>query len=125
MKKKAWDLLSKIVRMQAADDAGYTKCVTCGVCKPWSEMQAGHFIPGRKNSVLFDERGVHPQCYRCNVRLKGNMVEYFVYMEWMVGRGVIDDLRRLKHKTVKFTRADHMERINEYKQRLQALQVAA
>ena len=88
-------------------------------------MQAGHFIAGRGNGVLFDERGIHPQCYHCNIGLKGNMVEYFVFMEWSHGRDVINDLRRLKHQTVKFTRDDHLTRILQYRLRLNALQEAA
>ena len=127
LKKKAWDLLSKIIRMQAANRMGNCKCVTCGAWKPWhgAGMQAGHFIAGRGNSILFDERGIYPQCYHCNIGLKGNMVEYFVFMEWKHGRKVIDDLRELKHQTVKFTRHDHLMRIDEYKHRLQKLQGAA
>ena len=125
LKKKAWDLLSKIIRMQAADRAGYVECVTCWTYKPWKEMQAGHFISGRGNSILFEERGIHPQCSRCNIVFKGNMVEYFIFMERKHGRKVINDLRTLKHQTVKFTKHDHLMRIDEYKHRLQKLQEAA
>jgi hypothetical protein len=42
--------------------------------------------------VLFSERGVHGQCYHCNVGLKGNKLEYWLFMERTYGRKVIDQL---------------------------------
>lgn len=35
-------------------------------------MQAGHAIGGRTGAVLLDEEIIRPQCYRCNVALRGN-----------------------------------------------------
>lgn len=39
-------------------------------------LQAGHFVSGRHNAGLFSEKGVHAQCYNCNINLKGNTLEY-------------------------------------------------
>jgi len=93
-KKKAWDSFSKWVR-QNGSIAGFNECVTCGRKKPWKELHAGHFIPGRHNSVLFDERNVHPQCYACNVVLGGNGPKYQRYMKSKYGQKVIDELEEL------------------------------
>lgn len=93
LKKKVWAVFSKYIRNKYAVN-GKVMCVTCGEWKEVKEMQAGHFIPGRHNSVLFDERNVHPQCYACNICKKGNMVEYFRFMQITYGDEVIEELRR-------------------------------
>ena len=37
LKNKAWDLLSKIVRLESTDKNGYVKCVTCGKVAFWEK----------------------------------------------------------------------------------------
>jgi hypothetical protein len=82
-KQKAWAAFSLFIRTRDK------KCVTCPT---GSAQQAGHFIDGRSNAVLFSEKGVHGQCYHCNVGLKGNKLEYWLFMERTYGRKVIDQL---------------------------------
>lgn len=95
-KKRAWVEFSKWVRLHEADSMGMVKCVTCPKVGHWKTMQAGHFIPGRHNSILFDERGVHSQCYACNCGwLKGNPRKYNAYMIQTYGQKVIDELEQL------------------------------
>ena len=125
LKKRAWTLLSKCIRIEASDSLGMCRCVTCGVSKPWIEMQSGHFIAGRTNSILFDERGIHVQCPACNLWRNGAFIEYFIFMEAKYGRPVIEALRALKYKTVKFDRSELLGRIEGYKRRLERLQEAA
>lgn len=92
LKKETWDMFSKWVRLSMASPDGNVECVTCGRIKNYKEMQAGHFIPGRHGTVLFDERNVHPQCYTCNVVLGGNGPKYYKYMLKRYGQKVIDEL---------------------------------
>ena len=67
IKKKAWDMFSKWIRLKDADKDGYVTCYTCGKRSLWNRgMQAGHGIPGRNNSVLFDTDVVRVQCVGCN-----------------------------------------------------------
>ena len=94
---------------------GYNTCVTCCKSFHWKNLQAGHFIDGRMNSVLFDERGVWPQCYACNVCKHGNKVEYYQHMMRLHGQEVIDELRLLPKKTVVFTRQDYDDIYNKYR----------
>lgn len=118
-KKKAWAIFSKYIRLKGSDN-GYNKCCTCGVVKHWKELQAGHFIPGRSNSILFVEDNVHPQCRRCNYN-EGNGPEYFAFMETVYGRERIDELRSLRHKKVKFTAFDYKAIHDEYKKKFDDL----
>lgn len=95
-KEQAWDIFSIYIRLRDEEQG----CFTCPVQKPWKEMQAGHFISGRHNSVLFDERNCHSQCVRCNVFLKGNMIEYYPRMLAVYGQATISELKMLDKRTV-------------------------
>lgn len=115
-KKKAWDSFSRYIRtrdcVRFTGDPEHGICVTCKRPYPFKQLQAGHFIAGRTNSVLFDEDAVYSQCYGCNVGRGGAAVEYFVWMEEEVGREKIDELRAKRHQTVKYTLFDY-ERIRD------------
>lgn len=63
-KKKTWDAFSKYIRErdwkaqgeQYVGDKKSASCVTCSKMYPvegQGTMQAGHFIPGRNNHVLY------------------------------------------------------------------------
>lgn len=112
-KDEAWNVFSKYIRLKYADSKGFVQCVTCGIVKFWKEMQAGHFVPGRGNGILFDERCVHPQCYRCNCILHGNLIEYFPFMVRTYGQEVIDELKRNAKVAVKRTAEWYQQFINE------------
>lgn len=84
IKKKAWAIFSKYIRLSNADKNGMVKCYTCTTVKHWKEMQAGHGIGGRGNAVLFLEKIVKPQCVGCNMFAHGR---YAVFT-----RKLIDEL---------------------------------
>lgn len=124
LKKQAWDLLSKCIRLEAADSYGIAECVSCGDRYHYKNLQAGHFIDGRHGAVLFDERGIHPQCARCNIFLKGNKVPYTLFMLDKYGKEVVDELLSLGKgvgPVRKWTRTELEELIASYKIRLEAL----
>jgi len=77
-KQKAWALFSKYIRLRDAlatiGNRRQCKCITCDDVRNIYGvgcMQAGHFIPGRNNAVLFNEEQVHGQCLtkHSNLRL--------------------------------------------------------
>ncbi len=70
LKKKAWSLLSKIKRLEEANDNGIVECYTCEKRDHWKTMQAGHLLDGRNNAILFEEIGIHPQCLTKDSNLK-------------------------------------------------------
>lgn len=84
MKAKLWPVFSRYIRMRDCLEATGTithgVCCTCGRSYPIGKLQAGHFIPGRADSILFEPTCVHSQCYRCNVLRQGEWVKYFRYM---------------------------------------------
>lgn len=102
LKNKLWVEFSKYIRTRGANADGMNHCVTCWAIKPWKELQAGHFIAGRLNSNLFDERGCHPQCSLCNVVKSGNGPMYYKFMLKTYGQDVIDELLAQNTQTRKW-----------------------
>ena len=87
MKKTAWQWFSKYIRLRdclkTTGNPEIGRCVTCGNIKLFTELQAGHGIGGRSNSILFDEELVNAQCVYCNYHKKGN---YENYIEVLIDR---------------------------------------
>lgn len=122
-KDKAWDAFSAYIRTRdclrftGSRDEGM--CITCKLPKPYKELQAGHFIGGRGNAVLFDERIVYSQCGYCNQKppmgLGGNYVQYTLFMldEW--GREMVDEFTLLRKATKVYKTHDFMEIEQLYK----------
>lgn len=114
LKNRAWKQFSIFIRSEGADPDGFNKCVTCDVRKHWKELQAGHFIRGRLNSNLFDERGVWPQCYSCNVGAQGNVVIYYKFMLEKFGQQTIDELILQNNTTRKWLPGELQEICKKY-----------
>lgn len=116
-KDNAWKSFSAYIRtrdcIRFTGNPEQGKCITCNRSYPFKQLQAGHFIQGRSNSVLFDDRLVYSQCFSCNGNPPfgkgGNYVEYFVFMEKEWGREKIDEFLALKHTIVQYKLHDFIE----------------
>jgi hypothetical protein len=86
-KERAWDSFSKYIRLRDCIATTGTKdegiCVTCGERFPFKELQAGHALAGRNNSILFDEELVNAQCGGCNGYGGG---KYGKYSVWFIAK---------------------------------------
>jgi len=109
-KKKTWTEFSKYIRLRDAIKSTGTIttviCCSCGKEYPAFGkgcVQAGHFIAGRKYSILFEPTCVASQCYNCNVNLKGNWVGYCEFMLEEYGMEEITRLIKLSKTRVKFS----------------------
>jgi hypothetical protein len=124
-KEKAWTAFSKYIRtrdcLRFTGNPNKGVCVSCRRPYDFKQLQAGHFISGRGNAVLFDERIVYSQCYGCNVGRGGSYVEYFVFMEKEWGREKIDEFRQLKHDTKIYKVFDFQEIEQKFKDKTQLL----
>jgi hypothetical protein len=121
-KGKAWHEFSRYIRVRDAlrttRGIENCKCCSCGRIYPafgLKCLQAGHFIPGRHNAVLFNELGCHGQCYNCNVRLKGAWPEYHEFMVDNYGQEAVDYMLMEKNQTIKFLPFELEELRNLYK----------
>ena len=128
-KDAAWKSFSRYIRLRDClrftGDPDNGRCITCGRDYPFKKLQAGHFIQGRGNAVLFDERIVYSQCLGCNgnppMGKGGNYVEYFVFMEKEWGRDKIEEFRQLKYQTVIYKDFDFERIRQEYDEKTAAL----
>jgi hypothetical protein len=98
-REAAWAEFSRFIRLRdALITTGHmmeAECITCGRRYPIEgrgSIQAGHFLPGRHDAVLFDEQGVNAQCYRCNVTRSGMWPTYYEKMVSMYGPGILDEM---------------------------------
>ena len=122
-KARAWKACSKYIRYRDSYQ-GYAPCCTCGTVKPISGpgcIQAGHFIPGRNNAILYDERDIAAQCGVCNVLRQGMWVEYEQFMLKTYGQDVIDELKRMKNDVLPMSASDHLEKEAYFKEKLAEL----
>lgn len=107
LKGKAWKLFSEYIRLRdcllTTGLPDYGRCITCSKTVPRKLLQAGHFIPGRRNANLFSEKGTHAQCYNCNINLKGNTLEYRRKIIELYGEGADVQLEQEAKKLKQFT----------------------
>lgn len=131
-KEIAWGCFSLYIRtrdsLRTTGDIEECVCCTCPNTKPRTGVgciQAGHWIPGRNNAVLFSEEGVHGQCYQCNGNppygKKGNPIEYWKFMEEMYGRKVMDRLIEESHGTVIYKKHDYDYIADKYRRKTERL----
>lgn len=119
-KKKAWDACSKYVRQKHSIE-GMCTCFTCGVSKPIPEIQAGHAIQGRGNSILFETDGIRPQCASCNVWQGGRLDIFIPKLIDEIGRQRYDELLALKAVSKKFTVNDYIDLCQEFTEQYRIL----
>lgn len=76
VKAKAWTAFSLYIRtrdcLKATGTPNLGICVTCGKQCDIKQLQAGHFIGGRTNSVLFVEDNCFAQCLTEESNLTAN-----------------------------------------------------
>lgn len=119
LKTKAWFYFSRYIRLR--DCNAYQKngmvapCFTCHTITHFNKLQAGHFLQGRGNSILFDEDGVHAQCVRCNIWLRGNPDEYWPKMVSSYGLEKVEEMVKRKHQLKDYSDSDLEEIISKYK----------
>ena len=124
-KETAWKWFSKYIRLRdslaTTGDIYFFKCITCGEVKPFNEMDAGHGIPGRMNSILFNEDLTNGQCRTCNREGKGEFQMYKHVLIERHGQDKWDFWQSIKKKAVKYTDQD-LEAISDlYRQKTNEL----
>ena len=108
-------VFSIYIRSKAADNNGVAECYTCGVRKPWKDLQCGHFVSRAHRSVRWEAKNCRVQCYACNVMRSGNLAEFTVRLQKECGGEFVDDLLRMKHHVVKFSTVELQNLIDWYK----------
>lgn len=115
LKKKADKVFSRYIRLRDSKD-GIAECITCGAQKPIAQMQAGHFVSRRVNSLRYDELNVNAQCYACNVMRYGEQFAYAKALDLKYGKDTANKLWVRRFETHKFTIPELQKIIEEYKE---------
>ncbi len=122
VKKEAAEKLQMLVRLKAADDNGYCKCVTCDAVKPWNNgMQGGHFINRNKTKWFLSEENIHPQCDGCNgfgMKFHNKEIVYTLYMQEMYGVDFVQHMIDTKDEVIKLSRMDLEDNIADFKEQI-------
>jgi len=124
-KKKAWDEFSRYVRMRdCLKTTGLPFvgiCITCWRRFHISYLQAGHFIAGRRNAILFDERGTNAQCKWCNETKHGEPKKYKVVMIERYGKKKVDQMIIDAKKVIQDKDMDFGQITKTYRMKYEAL----
>ena len=113
LRKELWGWFSKFIR---ARDGGV--CFTCGATGcVGSNYHAGHFIPQSvcNMDARFDDRFVRGQCFRCNINLSGNSVEFRKELVKCLEKGALEEYENSYKNPVKWGRVDFEVEIAHYK----------
>lgn len=96
-------------------------CISCGK-RITGRVNASHYYNANNHwNVRFDENNVHSSCITCNQHLSGNLIEYGIRLEKLIGSDEFAILREDAYKTRKFTIDELKGIIAEYKRKLKEL----
>lgn len=124
-KENAWKWTSMFVRLRECRESTGTEengvCFTCGRLVPFNQMDAGHFLSGRHNSVLFDAKWIRGQCKVCNQNLGGNPKAFREKLVRMYGEEAVSSVESVKYETMKMTIDNYNEIAIDMKARYKGL----
>jgi hypothetical protein len=124
-KNTSWKWFSKYIKFRDAikttGDIYYAKCITCGEIHSIEDMDAGHGISGRANSILFNEYLVNAQCRKCNRHGGGELQMYKKILIDMYGQEQWDLWQTEKHQPKQFTNDDYESIAKTYKIKIKQL----
>ena len=111
-------IFNKFIRLR---DKGQV-CISCQ--KPINGVShASHYLSaGGHSNVRFNEDNVWVSCYKCNVMLSGNQVEYRKALIKKIGIERVEWLENNGSKEKKWTKDELKELITEYKQKVKQLE---
>jgi hypothetical protein len=124
-KATAWKNFSKYIKLRDAikttGNILYAKCITCGEVKLIEDMDAGHGIPGRMNSILFNEDLVNAQCRQCNRGGGGELQMYKKVLIERYGQDKWDYWQSTKNTPVQYTPFDYEQIVRTYREKVNKL----
>lgn len=124
LKKDLWKLFALYVKKKASEDGEYVNCYTCNAVMKigTSNCHAGHWLSKKGSSRhYFNEDNVRPQCYRCNINLGGNAPVFERRLKEEIGEEAVEAMYETRLVSIKRSRDWYLEKIEEYKQKLAAL----
>lgn len=88
-------------------------CISCQKRINGVTHASHYYSAGTHTNVRFDENNVHSSCYKCNVQLSGNLIEYGIHLEKKIGADEFTMLRERAYITRKYTK-DELKELSEF-----------
>lgn len=121
MDKKLWKVFSEFIRRRDADENGICTCITCGLQRPWRQMDCGHGIPRQHWGTRYDERNNNAQCKRCNGFEGGSQEAYARAVDIKHGEGTWEHLLLKKQFGKRLSSFEIDVLTKHYKQKIKEL----
>lgn len=115
-------VFSLYIRQRHADDNGMVECFTSGVVKHWKEVHCGHFQSRRHLATRWDEENCQVQSVAENIFNQGNQFQFGLNLDAKHGKGFAESLLIKANTTVKFSRAEIVDMIALYKEKVKDLE---
>lgn len=113
---------SELIRKSHADKNGLVYCYTCGVRKPYTEIDCGHYRSRRFMQTRFDLDNLKPQCIACNRYKHGNLEIYRQKLVRELGEEKVIEIETRPSKKISETELEQL--IRERKQAIDNLPIA-
>jgi hypothetical protein len=124
-KKKAWHWFSLYTRLrdciETTGTSTYGICITCGARLTLKELQCGHAIPGRGNSILLDDTLCAAQCVRCNIFQNGQHGIFALKIIDKYGREYYEEAIRRSKQGKKMVAYEWQEKADYFKEKYEGL----
>lgn len=101
--KKLDRIFQLYIRLRDVNNQGAFRCISCGRYKPFSQMDAGHFIGRAAMSLRYCTSNVFGQCRYCNRILNGNLLDYRKSLVQKLGEEKVEWLEAQKHSTKSYS----------------------
>jgi 5-methylcytosine-specific restriction endonuclease McrA len=116
--KAAQLVFNKFIRLRDKDEL----CISCGK-KINGVKHASHYLSaGGHSAVRYNEDNVWVSCYKCNVMLSGNQIEYRKRLIQKIGVERVEWLENNGNIVKKWTKEELKLLITEYKKKTKQLE---
>jgi len=108
--KASDDMMHYIRVMRCLETTGLAFLGVCFTCERRFHLEyldAGHFISGRRNAVLFDIKCIRLQCNFCNVINHGQPKIYKKKMVELFGESWVEERKRRAKRVIKDSQIDY------------------
>ena len=121
LKKDLDAIFSKYIRLKYSDENGNVACYTCGKVMHWKQIQNGHFISRQYLATRWHEDNCRPQCVGDNIFGNGKPLDFEERLKEELGSQYVEDMKMLRHKSLKLDRHWYAEQIAIYQAKFDSL----
>ena len=108
LKKEALDLYSELFKLKAFSE-DKLRCFTCDAPLQLhsSNTHLGHYLSrGAYPGLTFHPDNSRVQCFRCNVHLHGNTIEFRQRLIEEIGVYAVEEMEGMRHNQIKWSRSE-------------------